>query len=188
MIVLQPSDAYYSGHTQPVGRPANIGYGREKVHFAVVIGARGQLVAVENLQTSFTRRSERLMTVPQIERPGDSPPMNFLWGRTGAVLGIRRRKRSPGAFRIDELAFERFKAFHRTALTDVADIGLEGFLRFLEHWSPEQFQDVSDFLSKLDATLAFRFQYDDGFLHDRHAARLAWRRVLEREMPMGLSA
>jgi CRISPR-associated protein Csd1 len=111
-----------------------------------------------------------------------------LWDKTGPALGIRRRKGVYGAFRIEEFAFERFKAFHRAALAGIEDIGVEAFLRFLENWSPEDFLDVPEFQDKLDAKLAFRFQYDDGFLHDRRAARMAWNRVIEQTIPMSVSA
>jgi CRISPR-associated protein Csd1 len=187
-LVLPPR--HESGHA---GGPrgllaANWGYAREKIQLAVVIGSRGQLVAVENLQTCFTRRSQRLMTVPQIDVPFRSVPLNFLWGKTGPALGIRRRRGPSASFRLEPLAFESFKAVHQAALAGVEDIGVEAFLRFLEAWSPEQFQEAPEFMDKLDATLVFRFQYDDVFLHDRNAARMAWRRVLEQSTPMRIPA
>jgi CRISPR-associated protein Csd1 len=188
MIVSQLAEARYPSPEPTARLAANQGFGREKIQFAAVFGSRGQLIALENLQTAFTRRSERLMTVPQMEGPPDSQPVNFLWDKTGPALGIRRRKGMYGAFRIEEFAFERFKAFHRSILSDIEDIGVEAFLRFLDTWSPENFLDIPDFQDKLDAKLAFRFQYDDGFLHDRRAARMAWNRVLEKNMPMSVSA
>ena len=124
MIVSQRSEAFAPSPALPVRPAANEGYGREKIHLAVVIGSRGQLVGVESLQTGFTRRSERLMAVPQLEGLGHPTPLNFLWGKTGPALGIRRRK-GVGTCRLDELAFERFKAFHRTALAGIDDIGVE---------------------------------------------------------------
>lgn len=181
MIVSQLSKSDYSGWSQPAPPAANQGYGREKIHFAVVIGARGQLIALENLQTDFTRKCERLMTVPEIVGAPYSAPISFLWDKTGPALGIRRRKGVPGACRLDDLAFERFKAFHRAALCGIEDMGVEAFLRFIEGWRPEDFQDAPEFKDKLDAKLVFRFQYDDGFLHDRGAARAAWKRVLEQK-------
>jgi CRISPR-associated protein Csd1 len=188
VFVSKRSQERHASPSQPTRFAANQGYGREKIHFAAVIGVRGQLIAFEKLQTDFTRKCERLMTVPQIAGAPYSTPTNFLWDKTGPALGIRRKKGAQGAPCIDEIAFERFKAFHRSVLAGVSDLGVEAFLRFLETWSPEEVQDRPEFQDKLGCKIVFRFQYDDGFLHDRGAARAAWNQVLEETFAMKASA
>ena len=117
------------------------------------------------------------MAVPQARRRPKALAVNFLWGKTDQALGISARPGTSGGFRVDAKAFEGFRTLHKVALYGISDTALEAFLKFLDQWSPEDFQHVPDFQDKLGLNLVFRFQYDDEFMHERHAARLAWKWV-----------
>jgi CRISPR-associated protein Csd1 len=153
------------------------GFAPKHVAFAVVIGASGQLAGVEVLPGYGQGRRPRMM-VPQPRRRTRDLVANFLCDNTAYALGIRGAPRSEAGFRTDPAAFGCFRALHDEILDGVADTAVRAFLRFLQRWSPEGFLEVPGFSDKLDLTLAFRFQYDDEFLHERHAARLAWKRFI----------
>jgi CRISPR-associated protein Csd1 len=153
-------------------------WSRQKISFVMVFGSSGQLVAVEDLPNyPLIKRTEKLMTVPRIQGSPDGPPVNFLWDRTAFAIGVSKDLRTAPGYRINHEAFACFRVLHAVALEGVADTAVQAFLKFLARWSPEQFLQALDFREKLDLNLAFRFQYDDEFLHERHAARLAWRRI-----------
>lgn len=188
MIVTQRTMGRAVRSERATVQAENQGYGREKIHLSMVIGVRGQLLGVENLQTVFTRRSDRLMAVPQSYDDADPAPVNFLWDKTGSALGVRRRRGLEGVSQSDDAAFRRFKFFHRAALLGISDMGVEAFLKFLDEWSPDQAKAHAEVLANLDHNVVFRFQYDDGFLHERPAARAAWRYLLGQRRLLRLSA
>lgn len=177
MIVSSPPKAFdRPGDDVPEGGPEP-GFTHKHIAFAVVIGASGQFAGVEDLPGYDQPRRAR-MKVPQPRRRTRGMVANFLYDKTGFALGIRGDKNAEDGFRFDAAAFDCFRQLHRTALDGVGDTAVQVFLKFLDQWSPQDFQHVPGFRDKLDQNLAFRFQYDDEFLHERHAARLAWKRLL----------
>jgi CRISPR-associated protein Csd1 len=163
---------------QAIGQAPEGSLRRQRISLSAVIGPSGRLVGVEPISGYAPgNRAEKPMAVPQTRRRPKALAVNFLWGKTDQALGISARPRNPGGFRVDTKAFEGFRMLHKVALYGISDTALEAFLKFLDQWSPEDFRHVSDFQGKLGLSLVFRFQYDDEFLHERHAARLAWKRV-----------
>jgi CRISPR-associated protein Csd1 len=176
MISSPPEDFAPLGGEASDGAPES-GFALKHIAFAVVIGASGQLAGVETLPGyGLARRSRTL--IPQPRRRTRGLVANYLCDNTAYALGIRADPRVEAGFRIDPAPFACFRALHAEILDGVADTAVQAFLKFLEQWSPEAFLDVPGFRDKLDLTLAFRFQYDDECLHERHAARLAWKRFI----------
>ena len=177
-MIVSSSPKHYAWLSDgtPEGGPEP-GFAHKHIAFAVVFGASGQLAGIEALPGYRQARRPR-MSVPQPRRRTRSLVANFLCDNTGYALGVRMDRRAQGGFRIDQASFECFRALHSAVLGGVPDTTVQAFLKFLGQWSPRDFLEVPGFQDKLDLTLGFRFQYDDEFLHERHAARLAWKRFL----------
>jgi CRISPR-associated protein Csd1 len=170
-------------HDQATALPPEGSLRRQRISLSAVIGPSGRLVGIEPISSYPPRhRAETAMVVPHVPRTPKTPAVNFLWGKTDQALGISSRPASPSGFRVDTQAFEGFRALHKIALHGMTDTALEAFLKFLDRWSPEDFRHIADFQDKLGLNLVFRFQYDDEFMHERHAARLAWKRMTEQEL------
>jgi CRISPR-associated protein Csd1 len=177
-VIVSSSPQHFARLGDPVATGApEPGFAHKHIAFAVVIGASGQLTAVEAMPGYGQARRPR-MSVPQPRRRTRGLVANFLCDNTGYALGVKVDRRAQGGFRLDEAAFDCFRDLNETVLDGVADTAVQAFLKFLEHWSPRDFLEVPGFQDKLDLTLGFRFQYDDECLHERHAARLAWKRYL----------
>jgi CRISPR-associated protein Csd1 len=176
MIYPSPEDFAPLGD-EASNRAPEPGFALKHVAFAVVVGPSGQLAGVETLPGYGLARRSRMM-IPQPRRRTRGLIANYLCDNTAYALGIRADTRAQAGFRIDRASFGCFRALHGEILDGVADTAVQAFLKFLEQWSPEAFLDVPAFRDKLDLTLAFRFQYDDEFLHERHPARLAWKRFM----------
>src|SRR5690606_11945791 len=92
----------------------------------------------------------------------------LLWDNTAFVLGITATEGKDAATR--HLAF---RDFHRGRLAANSDEGLLALLRFLESWSPEQF-DASlwpEEMKDQNVVFALESERHHTFLHQRLAAR-----------------
>ena len=158
----------------------DLGYVRRLVSFCVVFGPQGQFVAAEDLVSwGPSGRSSIPMMLPRAQHRDAGHVVNFLWDRYGCQLGagdVRGGKRAaPESARL-----EVYRKRHQEILGEVKDRPLATFLTFLDTWKPD-FASISPGRRVPRVGLfVFRFQYDDEFLHERHAARLAWDRLYRR--------
>jgi hypothetical protein len=155
------------------------GYRLHVIDEIIVIGGNGQVVAVEHPPYSVgERRRSGAMPVPVAARSERHGALRFLWGPGRSVLGLSGTR--PG--RLDDArAAEdhlRYKALHQRVLEGVGDIALQAFLRFLERKTASIASELPPAIERPRSKLAFRFQYDEHYLHERHAAQLAWKRFL----------
>lgn len=176
MILSALNDYYQRLLDDPESGVAAPGYSQEKIGYAIVLAADGNIVDVIDLRdTSGKKPVPRLLSVPaSFKRPGTGAKSFFLWDKTSYALGVSvSSKRS-------EQEHEAFKALHRHALSESDDPGLAALLAFLDAWTPEQFQESPPFIRQgeamLDANVVFRLDGESRFLHERPAAREAWRR------------
>jgi hypothetical protein len=154
------------------------GYRLHAIEEIIVIGGNGQIVAVEHpgLLAGAGRR-KGAMLVPDASISHGSAPLRFLWGPVRSVLGLRGQ---PAGVADDGRALEdnlKYRALHHRVLESVGDMALQAFLRFLERQTPSA-DDCPTITGRSRRKLAFRFQYDEHYLHERHAAQLAWKRFL----------
>ena len=157
---------------------ANCGYSWKKVDFAIVINSAGEIVDIERPPWRLSgKRSKTSILTPQRQLRTQGGFSGFLWGSSIHALGLRR---SPnyGEVRAEADAFHRFRTFHRVALANARDPSLRAFLEFLKTWRPEWVFVRDDLVPVAGGSVVFRFQYDDCFLHECHAARLIWSRLL----------
>lgn len=155
------------------------GYRIQAVDEVIVIGGNGQIVAVEYPEVpAGVRRRKGEIPVPLAAVSRRHAPLRFLWGPGRHVFGLSEC--SLGA-RDDALAVDdqrKYEALHREILEGVGDIALQAFLRFLERNVAGMTDEFPTIVERLGSNLAFRFHYDEHYLHERHAAQLAWKRFL----------
>ncbi len=145
--------------------------------FSVVINAAGELEDIERPPWRLGgKRRRNTLQVPQKQFTGDGGFSGFLWGQSSHALGVGRVDREEGV-RTNLEAFNRFRTFHRAVLGGAGNPSIRAFLLFLQRWDPER-ADPEQVAPLAGAALVFRFRYDDCFLHENHAARLTWARLL----------
>lgn len=163
---------------EPIG-VGDTGYVRERISIAMVFGPCGDFEFADDLDLlSALRGAETQTLVPRGRLPEDGFTTNFLWGRTRDALGVRGPIRQSTGYRLDHRAFEAFRALHTSTLAGVNDTSVKAFLLFLARWSPEGVREVPLLEQRVGSAVAFRFRYDDEFLHEKQAARVAWQRRL----------
>jgi CRISPR-associated protein Csd1 len=152
------------------------GFSSEKVGFLVSLHEDGSVAHVVDLRTGEgKKRQSRTMQVPQPVKRTVAVAPNFLWDKTAYALG---RTAAAGRRTAEEHA--AFKARHVEWLAGSEDAGLRAFLRFLDQWTPEQALPPAWAADLLDLNVVFALEGErlmGGFLHDRPAAREAWRRI-----------
>ena len=73
-----------------------LGFGRQKIHFAVVINGRGELLQIRDIRETLKKKQvPKQLTVPEgVKRASNIAP-NFMWDNTGYVLGAVNKENSP---------------------------------------------------------------------------------------------
>lgn len=155
------------------------GYRLHAIEEIIVIGGNGQIVATEPpAYLCGERRRKGAMPVPTVTLSKGCIPLRFLWGPVRSMLGVTGA--SPGTVEHGRAMADHleYTALHHHVLEGVGDIALRAFLRFLERQTPSAVPDFPTVIERPGRKLAFRFQYDEHYLHERHAAQLAWKRFL----------
>jgi CRISPR-associated protein Csd1 len=143
------------------------GFSREKISFAIVLSKGGEPIdKIDLRQESSKRLVPRLMEVPAAVRRTVAIAPNLLWDKSAYVLG-----RTAGEGKRTGQEHNSFKALHLELLDKCDDPGLVALRQFIEKWGPERF-DAAPFVSEmLDTNIVFRLDGDNGFIHEREAAR-----------------
>lgn len=153
------------------------GYSQEKISYAIVLAADGQVVEVLDIRdTSGKKPVPRSLSLPQPEKRTAGIKSNVLWDKTSYVLGVSANsKRS-------DLEHAAFKTRQSDAFAHESDPGLQALLAFLANWQPALFKEHPKFLphaeTMLDTNVVFRSDGEQRYLHERPAARAAWARLL----------
>ncbi len=171
------------------GKPPNIksakaqphnhqGYVRKSVNFAIVISASGDVVDIE--RPPWQLGGERIrssLVVPHKHLLGEIASTGFLCGHSRHTLGFSKSRRT-GQLQAHIHGFSRFRSFHQAVLGASTNRSMLAFLQFLQSWDPQRAAYLDHAVDLAGATLAFRFRYDDCFLHDSQAARSVWAGLL----------
>ena len=166
MTILQSLDRYYDRMAER-GEAEAPGFSREKIGFAIEIAPDGTPSAVIDLRAASGKKLvPQLLSVPAaVKRTAGILP-NLLWDKSAYVLG-----RTAGDGKRTGQEHEAFKSTQLALLATTDDAGLIALRRFLESWTPERF-DAPPFLpDMLDANIVFRLAGENGFIHQRAAAR-----------------
>lgn len=166
MTVLQALDRYYDRMAER-GEAEPPGFSREKISFAIEISPNGIPVAVIDLRAESGKRLvPQLLSVPAAVKRTAGVLPNLLWDKSAYVLG-----RTAGDGKRTAQEHAAFRQMHIDLLADAADTGLVALYRFLDGWTPERFDAAPFHAEMLDANIVFRLQGENGYLHQRTAAR-----------------
>lgn len=166
MTLLQSLDHYY-GRMAERGEAEAPGFSREKISFAIEIAQDGTPRAVLDLRTASGKRLvPQLLSVPAAVKRTAGVLPNLFWDKTSYVLG-----RTAGDGKRTAQEHEAFKAAHLELLASTTDPGLLALRRFLEGWVPDRFDTPPFTPDMLDTNIVFRLEGENGFIHQRAAAR-----------------
>lgn len=166
MTILQSLDRYYERMARR-GEAEAPGFSREKISFAIMLSEEGKAVDVIDLRATVgKKRQPVLREVPAAVKRTVAIVPNRLWDKSAYVLG-----RTAGEGRRTAEEHEAFKKLHRDLLSGSNDPGLVALLRFLDGWDPARFDEAPFRPEMLDANIVFRLDGDEGFIHEREAAR-----------------
>lgn len=152
-----------------------IGYSAEKIGFIISLKADGTVANITDVRAADKKKTPPLLMVPQAVKRTVAIAPNFLWDKTSYVLGITAGE---GKRVAEEHA--AFVARHIEALQGQSDVGLQAFLRFLKHWSPDQFINAPWPAEMKDQNVAFCLEEErlrGIMLHDRPAAKDTWAKL-----------
>lgn len=172
MILSALNDYYQRLLTQDVGI-ALPGYSQEKISYVLVLSPAGALVDVQDIRVQAGKKMQpKLLSAPQPEKRTSGVKSNFLWDKTSYVLGVSAKEGGRSA-----QEHQAFKELQSALLADSSDPGLQALLKFLDQWTPEQFQPPLFNAEMLDSNLVFRLDGQLQYLHDTPAAQAIWSRL-----------
>jgi len=148
------------------------GFGKQKIHFALVLNEEGVLVQIRDLRGKSKNKSIPIsLTVPQSgkKRSVDIAP-NFMWDNTGYVLG-RNNKGNDDRSR---QCFAAFCNLHHEIGDNLADKGMKAVIKFLDSWHPEDAPEPDHWDEMVGTNLIFQLDGETMFIHDHQAIQRAW--------------
>ncbi len=177
MSILQALAGHYA-RLVANGEAPDYGYSREPVSYAIVLSPDGETVDVIDMRdTSGRIPRPSVRPVPQSVTRSSNVVSNFLWDKTAYTLGMkldRDTKQSIPA----EREHAAFKELHENLLAGTGDEGLKALKSFLDRWHPKNYPSLQHADDMLDSNIVFRLDSEQGFLHQRLAARSVWKDYL----------
>jgi len=155
------------------------GFGKQKIHFCLVINKDGELLQVKDLREISGKKPIPItLTVPQLNKKRSSGiDPNFVWDNTGYVLGVDNKGKSERTME----CFKSFKDFQHKIGDQIEDDGLKALLKFLDSWTPEKATKLEKWEEMAGQNLVFQLDGDRRYLHDRSAIQAAWARFISAE-------
>lgn len=172
-MILSALNDYYLRLAEQEAVPV-FGFSQEKISYALVLSAEGELVDVLDVRDSSGKKPQpKSLTVPQPPKRASNISPCFLWDKTSYVLGTSAKASTRTA-----QEHQAFKTLHLQCLIDQNDPSLKALSIFLESWSPEQFQAPLFNEEMLDANVVFRLDGEQKYLHELPAAQLLRAKLL----------
>jgi CRISPR-associated protein Csd1 len=173
-MILAALTDYYHRRRQQAGRdaPPPFGYSSERVSFALVLSADGQLRDVVDLRKQDEKGRKHAVSL-QVPRPlsGRTSGVRayFLCDNTRYLLGVGGDKPAR-----DLQTFEASRDKHLIYLAESDDPGAQALRRFFESWDPAQADRLPLGDELASATCVFKLDGTPGYVHDRPALREIW--------------
>jgi CRISPR-associated protein Csd1 len=172
-VILQTLNQYYERlKDDPQADIPLYGFGKQKIHFALVLDKNGKLVQIRDIRENPKNKPVPvLLTVPMIgkKRAVDITP-NFVWDNTGYVLGLDAKGKEERALK----CFEAFKKLHHALGDGMQDRGMMAVLRFLDSWQPGEAPSLEHWDEMAGANLVFQLDGELMYVHDHGAVQEAW--------------
>ncbi|MBA4418157.1 MAG: type I-C CRISPR-associated protein Cas8c/Csd1 [Syntrophus sp. (in: bacteria)] len=155
------------------------GFGREKIHFCLVINREGEIVQIKDLREMSGKKTVPVeLTVPVLGKKKSSGiESKFLWDNTGYVLGADNKGKDDRTME----CFKTFKKLHHEIGDYVYDDGMEALLKFLNAWEPEKAQSLQHWDEMSGTNIVFQLDGERRYLHDRPAVQIAWSQFVQGE-------
>ena len=173
MSILHSLTDLYDRLESDNGAPS-FGFSRENISYAIVLSPSGSLVDVQDLRemSGKTPRPRRIEVPRAVKRTGQPAP-NFLWDKTAFALGVKRDAETKMPVHVAR-EHAAFKEFHERLLASSEDEGVRSFLRFLNGWGAEDYEDLLHAQDMLDANIVFRLDGEMRFLHELPSVKQVW--------------
>jgi CRISPR-associated protein Csd1 len=157
-----------------------LGFAPAQISFTIVLDRDGRYVTTHDERTGEGKKLRPLV------RPAPAAPKRTVgiasgafWDKTSYVLSrtafdetVSAAKQAKDAERLVK-EHAAFLARHEKLLDGTTDVGCAALLAFLRQWSSERYDTLEYAEAMLDQNVAFRLEGDNGFIHDRPAARAA---------------
>jgi CRISPR-associated protein Csd1 len=148
-----------------------LGFGNQKIHFALVLDKSGKLLQVRDIREMGKNGKPvpTLLTVPtRSKRRTSGLEANFLWDNTAYALGADAEGEKT------ESKFSTFRALHRTIAEGTTDEGIQSIVRFLDGWDPAHARSLDHWEEMAGKNIVFQLDGETRYIHDRPAAQQAW--------------
>ncbi len=173
-MILHALNEYYERLCDdPVSAIPLLGFGAQKVHFALVIDNNGTLVQgpVDLRNRKGKKLTPTELIVPEAVKRTAGVAANFLWDNTGYVLGADNKENPERALQ----CFTAFKELQHAVGDGLDDEGMVAVLRFLDIWTPEDSPGLPFWEEMAGQNLVFQLDGEHRYIHERPAIRATWR-------------
>lgn len=173
-MILHALNEYYERLCDdPVSAIPLLGFGAQKIHFALVIDNNGTLVQgpVDLRNRKGKKLTPTELIVPEAVKRTAGVAANFLWDNTGYVLGADNKENPERALQ----CFIAFKELQHAVGDGLDDEGMVAVLRFLDIWTPEDSPGLPFWEEMAGQNLVFQLDGEHRYIHERPAIRATWR-------------
>jgi CRISPR-associated protein Csd1 len=172
-VILQSLNQYYERlKDDPQVDIPLFGFGKQKIHFALVLNGDGKLIQVRDIREKPKNKPVPVsLTVPMIakKRSVNIEP-NFMWDNTSYILG----QDAKGKERRSLKCFEAFRKLHHDLGDSIRDQGMTAGLRFLDSWQPRDAPTLEHWEEMAGTNLVFQLDGELMYIHDHAAVQEAW--------------
>ena len=148
-----------------------LGFGRQKIHFVLVINRRGELLQTKDIRETLNKKQvpKQLTTPEGVKRASNIAP-NFMWDNTSYVLGAGNKENNKRILQ----CFSAFRELHHIIGDNMDDDGMAAVLSFLDSWNPEDASNLSHWNEMAGMNLVFQLDGDLQYMHERPKIQRAW--------------
>jgi CRISPR-associated protein Csd1 len=147
------------------------GFGRQKIHFVLVINRRGELLQTKDIRETLNKKQvpKQLTTPEGVKRASNIAP-NFMWDNTSYVLGAGNKENNKRILQ----CFSAFRELHHIIGDNMDDDGMAAVLSFLDSWNAEDASNLSHWNEMAGMNLVFQLDGDLQYMHERPKIQRAW--------------
>ena len=164
------------------GEMPSMGWGRQKVSYALELDSDGNLIKIHDLkiQKIVGKKMHMVpqeMLLPSAVKRSSGVAANFLWDNSSYMLGIDDKGKP-------EKTVERFKAcaeLHVRLLDDCKNEAVQSVLKFFKKWNPEyakEYPVVAEFADELISGANLVFYHSGMYIHENKDVREKWNKVV----------
>lgn len=174
-MIIQALNEYYGRLKQNSNADIpDLGFSREKIHFALVLDKSGNVVDLKDLRDrSDNKKIAKQLIVPAGSKKTVGIKANFMWGNTGYVLG-KDTKEHKNISRPNEM-FRAFKDFQHCLGDELRDEGMIAVLRFIDSWRPKEAEQLEHWEEVAGMNVVFQLDGERRYIHEHADIQEKWR-------------